>query len=77
MSGEEPKWPRWNEPATKGDVISAMVATRSCIVDIYVCLNALKRDDTEKFVRSLKELDESDMKLAQLIDVIGGAETNE
>jgi hypothetical protein len=72
-SKTDDRWPDWGKPATKGDVVRALVGTRSCIVDIYICLNALARQDMDRFKESLKELEKSDKELQELLDEIGGA----
>lgn len=73
MAGEKPKWPRFSEPATKGDVIAALVSARTCIVDIYVCLRALERNDLSKLTEALDRLSENDDKLAAMVDRLGGS----
>jgi hypothetical protein len=65
-------WTQWGEQATKGDVVMALVATRSCIIDIYVCLSALNRNDMDKFKESLADLHGNDEQLRELIESIGG-----
>lgn len=73
MAGEETDpWPRWNEPATKGDLISAIIATRVCIVDIYVCLRALQRNDPEALAQTLDHLSKNDDRLQEMADALGG-----
>jgi len=66
------RWPLWGEPATKGEVVTAMVATRSCIVDIYIALRALSRNDMVSFNKSLDDLHKNDEDLQKLLDRIGG-----
>ena len=65
-------WPDWEKPATKGDVISAMVHTRSCIVDIYAALIAARNGDNEKVLQQIRELSSNNDRMSELINSIGG-----
>ena len=71
--GDEPTlWPDWGKPATKGDVISAMVRTRSCMISIYGALIAAQKGDNETVMQQIDALYAADDKLNALIDRIGG-----
>ena len=74
---EEDRWPLWAEPATKGDLVTAMVATRACVVDIFVCLSALNRGDMARFKEVLADLSKSDDELQDTMDEIGGRQKSE
>lgn len=71
------KWPDWAKPATKGDVVRGIVHTRSCLVDIFVCLSALHREDMEKFQEAFEQLRKNDAYLKTVIDEIGGRKNGE
>ena len=64
---------KWNEPATKGDVVRALVFSRACTIDIYVALLALSQNDMDKLKAQIEELRQHDDKLQEIIDDIGGA----
>ena len=76
MADQMVRWPKFGEPATKGDLIRSLAATRRCIVDIYVSLSNIKRGNMDGLAEAFKSLDESDERLAALIDEIGGATVN-
>jgi hypothetical protein len=65
-------WPDWNSPATKGDLIKAMVTIRGCIIDTYIALGSLARDDKAGYRKAYEDLSRSDDALSKLIDEIGG-----
>ena len=71
---DELPWPLFGEPATKGDVVAALVGTRVVIVDIYIALRALQQGDTGKLAIALDRLNENDEKLQLMLDRIGGKE---
>ncbi|HEX9964986.1 MAG TPA: hypothetical protein VGB04_08380 [Allosphingosinicella sp.] len=71
------KWPEWNKPATKGDLMTALVAVRTCIVQAYVSMRALQREDRDTFERQLKELDKADDFVAELVEAIGNGTIDE
>jgi hypothetical protein len=71
--GDEPSpWPDWSKPATKGDVIMAMVHTRACLVDIYSALVAARSGDNEGVLKQIRELSSHDDRLKEFIYKIGG-----
>jgi hypothetical protein len=73
MPGElEAYWPSFQAPATKGDVISALIGVRSCVVDITIALSASERGDDVTAKNKTADLLESVERLSKLIDVIGG-----
>jgi len=65
------KWPDFNKPATKGDLMVALATVRTCVVHTYVALRASQRNDAETLDKYLKELDASDDFLSRIIDAIG------
>ena len=71
------RWPDWNKPATKGDVIRGLIYVRSCVVDLSICAAALSKNDLAKFRESFAELQKDDSDLSRLIDEIGGAALDE
>jgi hypothetical protein len=73
----DPKWPEWNKVATKGDLMTAMVTIRTCIVQAYVSMRALQREDRETFEKHLKELDKADDLLAELVEALGNGTVDE
>ncbi len=44
----KPQWPDWNEPATKGDVLTAMIWTEALILVTLRLLAARMGGDTAK-----------------------------
>jgi hypothetical protein len=66
------RWPDWSKPATKGDVIAALVNVNSCIVDISIALSAAQRGDQAKSDEVIDSLRERMKKLSELTDEIGG-----
>jgi hypothetical protein len=71
-----PKWPNWDQPASKGDVLSALVMMRSSIIHILGALSASKRGDPDGVNMAINNLFENDVKLNDLIRRIGGDEND-
>ncbi|TZG25612.1 hypothetical protein [Sphingomonas montanisoli] len=75
MSDKDP-FPLWSEPATKGDVIRAVVYTRACMIDTLIALRALRRNDISRVDEVLKDLSNSADELEVLVRDIAGTEND-
>jgi hypothetical protein len=66
------RWPDWRKPATKGDIVSALVDVNGCLVEIALTLSAAQRGDSAAAEKRTVGLFESLKKLSQRIEAIGG-----
>jgi hypothetical protein len=69
---KSPHWPKWQESATKGDVISALVSVRACLIDVLIALSASRRGDDAKAFEAIASLNQNDDQLNELIKKLGG-----
>jgi hypothetical protein len=52
-------WPNFLKPATKGDIVNALVAVHSAVVDIALALSAADRGDETTAKSRVADLQES------------------
>jgi hypothetical protein len=72
MAGKTERWPDLGKPATKGDVLSAIVGVHGCLVDIALALSQTERGDDVSARKKSADLQESLKRLGKTIETIGG-----
>jgi hypothetical protein len=70
-------FPDWSKPATKGDVVRAMVFTRAVASALARAMLAQRRGDIEAANAALNEWSMADDVLNKLIYEIGGRENGQ
>lgn len=65
-------WPNWDIPATKGDVMTALVLTQSCLVDAFVALSACRRNDDADLLSAITKMNNNMINLNSLVETLGG-----
>jgi len=72
MPREAKAWPKWTEPATKGDIIKALVATRTDLANMIAAFSSLHGGDNTKLRELLSTMVEGGDDIRLAIDDIGG-----
>ena len=72
MVDEVDLWPDYGKPATKGDVIKALVSVNSCLIDLASLGIAQHQGDSQKERERLADMSGHLRQLGELIDKIGG-----
>lgn len=55
MSEFDEKFPNWNKPATKGDVLTAMIWTQSLVGHVFTLAIAARSSDPAEFSKAADE----------------------
>ena len=73
MADNGAPWPDWSKPATKGELIEALVQVRGCVIEIHGALIGVKTEDARFAQDRISGLHDKTSRLLSLINEIGGA----
>lgn len=69
---DEDIWPDWGKPATKGDVVLALLGVRGSLLKMGTLLTAIKLGDDVKFIDNMKSMLNDLSEMEKLSEKIGG-----
>jgi glycyl-tRNA synthetase alpha subunit len=75
MAADDP-FPAWDQPATKADVLRAMIWTQGLVVSLFTYVNARQGTDVKAIREALDRYDKESQEYSRIISEIGGRETN-
>lgn len=68
---DDPKFARWSEPATKGDLIKALAYVRSVTVHLTSAVLSARNGTDAEFIQKMRDVFDEDDDLSKLLEDMG------